>query len=180
MATSVNTPPAPFPPSLNSCPGHSPKQENTEQPWGKAKAVDAFLLVFSILKHAVPTCVYTVERKHCEQQSWGSKDRPIPRCLSWCPQPSTHGLFLPQPPKAPLKIWLPECNLTAWPQSSSSKISSGLSEVFTFTCAKRALGNIIARGRSGLTGTRKSFSTRLKSPGWYPRQYMAQWQLLCA
>lgn len=151
-----------------------------EQLWGKAKTVDAFLCAFSILNHTVPACVYTVEKKHSEWQSWGSEDRPIPRCPSWCPQPSTHGLFLPQPPKTPLKISLPECNLTTWPQSSSSEISSGLSGVFTFACAKGALGNIAARGRSGLPGTRKSFSTRIKSPGWCPRQYMAQWELLCA
>lgn len=94
------------------------------------------------------------------------------------PKPGTHSFFLPQPPKAPLKIQLLKCNLTTWPQSGSSGISLGLSEVFTFACAKGALGNIIARGRSGLSGTRKSFSTRTKSPGWCPRQYTAQWELL--
>lgn len=96
-------------------------------------------------------------------------DRQIPACSCRCPQLDTWALFLPQPPKAPLNIWLPECNPVAmWPQSSNSEISMGLCEVFTFACANWALGNIATRGRIGLTGTGKLFSTRIKSPGWCP------------
>lgn len=133
--------------------------------------------MFSILNHAVPMCIYTVETS--QQQSQGRKDSPRPRCLSWHPQPGTHALVLPQPPKVLLKIRLPKCNLTTWRQSRS-EISSGLSEVFTFACAKRAPGNITARGRRGITGTGEPFRKRTRSPGLCPRQCMAQRELLCA
>lgn len=103
-------------------------------------------------------------------QSWGSVNRPIPRFPSWGPQPSTQDIFIPQPPKAP-QIWPPESNLTTCPQSSSSEISLGQSEVFTFACAKEAPG-------VDVTGSRKTFSTRTKSAGRCPRHCTAQWELL--
>ena len=78
-----------FPPP-NSCPGHFPKQENMEQLWGKAKTVDAFLCAFSILNHTVPVCVYTVEKKHSEWQSWGSENRQANSQMSLLVSPAWH------------------------------------------------------------------------------------------
>lgn len=78
---------------------------------------------------------------------------------SWCPQPGTHGLFLPQSPKSSLKICV--CNLTSWPQNSSSEISLGLKFL-----------HLLALGKHHCWSSRDL--------SWCSRQYPVAWkELLC-
>lgn len=71
------------------------------------------------------------------------------------------------------------CNLTTWPQNSSWKISLRL-RFLHLLVLREFRGNITARGSRDLTGTRESFSTRIGTPPWCPRQYpVARWELLC-
>lgn len=65
---------------------------------------------------------------------------PVP---SWCPQPGTHGLFLPVTKISSKNLYV--CNLTLWPQNKNSEISLGLR--FLHLLVLRELwGNITARG----------------------------------